>query len=359
MGMLTLLAACNGPVDPEPGRIDLDQDGVVASADCADDDPTVHPGAPEVPEDNVDQDCDGVDPLAARTYAGARADEGYGSRILVTAFGLVVGAPFRGEPGGAPDGRVYTGETATQEGGDGAMLGAALAGRGDGSVILGAPGIGAVRTLDGETLLAEDGLGGVLAARGDHWVASTAIGAVREDGARLDWDRRPDALALDEDATVWAGFARGDIALRAGDRTVSRASATDEAGFAFLLADVGADGEEDLVVGAPGAGFVYVLDPAALPASLAEATAIGPGAGRFGAALAVGADGVLYVGAPMAGESVAGAVYAVAEGSASERWTGDAPGDQLGFSLAAGRASLAMGAPGAADAVGSVRTVLP
>ena len=61
----------------------------------------------------------------------------------------------------------------------------------------------------------------------------------------------------------------------------------------------------------------------------------------------------------MAGADVTGAVYAVTGGVAEERWTGDFAGDQLGFALAYGRASLAMGAPGAAAESGAVRVVHP
>ncbi|MDP2307183.1 MAG: putative metal-binding motif-containing protein [Pseudomonadota bacterium] len=371
--MLTLFAACNGPDEVDPGKIgpdlDRDDDGIVAASDCDDADPSVFPGAAEVPEDGIDQDCDGWDPLAEGTARGGTADEGYGTRVLITPSGVVVGAPFFGDPGATADGRVYGGlpgggAAVSLLGEDGARAGAALALLADGTLLVGVPGTGGVRTLahgalPGEPVLSLEGAGGVLAARGASWVTSTATGAALDDGTRLDWDRRPDALALGADGAVWAGFARGDSALRTGDGAVARATPSDEAGFTLLLADVGADGTEELVVGAPGAGVVYLLDPTALPASLADATPVGPGTGRFGAALAVDAAGVLYVGAPMAGATVAGAVYAVVDGVPSVRWEGTDPGDQLGFSLAAGRASLVMGAPGAADSPGSVQIVVP
>lgn len=64
--MFTLLIACSGAphgtLDPPPGApVDADGDGVAADQDCDDADDTVFPGAPEVSQDGVDQDCDGVD----------------------------------------------------------------------------------------------------------------------------------------------------------------------------------------------------------------------------------------------------------------------------------------------------------
>jgi hypothetical protein len=46
---------------PEDPTLDLDDDGVVGPDDCDPDDPTVGAGSPEICEDGIDQDCDGLD----------------------------------------------------------------------------------------------------------------------------------------------------------------------------------------------------------------------------------------------------------------------------------------------------------
>jgi hypothetical protein len=48
---------------PAPGTpaVDADKDGTPASADCDDTNSKVYPGRPEVPNDDVDQDCNGTD----------------------------------------------------------------------------------------------------------------------------------------------------------------------------------------------------------------------------------------------------------------------------------------------------------
>ena len=52
---------------------DSDGDGVTADLDCDDADPLAYPGAPEVRDDGIDQDCNGFDLTIAITRAGYQA----------------------------------------------------------------------------------------------------------------------------------------------------------------------------------------------------------------------------------------------------------------------------------------------
>ena len=73
--VLLVLAPGLSGCEPEPVIGDLDGDGVPSDLDCDDSDATAFPGAMEVPDDGVDQDCDGID--AATCFYDGDGD-GYG-----------------------------------------------------------------------------------------------------------------------------------------------------------------------------------------------------------------------------------------------------------------------------------------
>jgi MYXO-CTERM domain-containing protein len=47
--------------NPEPEVMDVDGDGWSDNVDCDDEDPFTYPGAYDVPENGIDEDCDGFD----------------------------------------------------------------------------------------------------------------------------------------------------------------------------------------------------------------------------------------------------------------------------------------------------------
>jgi len=310
----------------------------------------------ERPGDGIDQDCDGVDatdsattPTEPRVLEGAAPDESFGLAVAWAGSRVVVGAPFAFENAG----RLVVEGSPPVEGAPGDRFGRYVATLDDGTVLAAAPGAGELRTADGAVLLT--GATGPLAARGDRWVAAVPGGAVWDDGTRIALPGTPSALLVLADGTLVAGFARGEPALRVGTTDLARPTSQDEAGFALAVADLDGNGAEELLVGAPGAGAVWVLDPAA-PSWEDALTAEG---GRFGAALAPGPRGSAYVGAPTQGPEVQGALWRV-DGRAPTRLdVGPTPDAGRGAALAWSGTRLAVGSPGRADAPGSVEVVDP
>lgn len=62
---------------------DDDADGYSVTLDCNDNDPSVHPGAPERRRDGIDQDCNGYD-LTIKVYHAVYAHDGGSLRLRVT-----------------------------------------------------------------------------------------------------------------------------------------------------------------------------------------------------------------------------------------------------------------------------------
>lgn len=359
MHLLAVLGvACRGPdrgpetKDPADDSGDTDRGG--DSSDTSGEDSTA---------DSTDTGEDsGLDSPGPR-WSGQSPDEGYGTAINQGASGVFVGAPAFAS-GGLASGRLYLEGKLYAEGAPGDRLGAALAACGDGTLLIGAPGVDTVRDIHNEPLWTDPGAGGALACRGDAWATGSRTGATRWSGAeptRVAWGAQPAALALLSDGRLVGGFPHGDVAVRVDDLVITRGAAADEAGYTVTVGDADGDGVEELLIGAPGAGRVYVLDPAHLPASLGEARSITAAGGRFGAALALPRPGLLFVGAPMAGGEVEGALWR-SEGLAAPTLdaTGQAAGDQLGFSLAVGAdGTLLVGAPGASTVPGAVEIHAP
>ena len=269
----------------------------------------------------------------------AGAGDAFGGSVSLSADGgaLAVGAP--GEDS-ARAGALHPGDPrwSAALAGDGAGdAGAAYvyrqgpAGRWRLEALVKAPRAGAGDVFGAAVSLSADGAALAVGAPGAGAADSAAVYAYRRDSAGR-----------------WRSEALVEPPGRAGDRF----------GASVALA---ADGDA-LAVGAPGAGaadsgavYAYRRDSAGRWRSEALVEPPGRAGDRFGASVALAADGdALAVGAPGAGATDSGAVYAYRRDSAG-RWRSEAlveppgrAGDRFGASvaLAADGDALAVGAPG-------------
>jgi hypothetical protein len=92
-GSSTVSVLRNAPPPPPPPDLDADDDNVQRPADCRDDDPTVFPGAFDVPGDGIDQDCVGGDAPVPRLRRTVAYKLGYGRAFTI--FSLLEVKPAR------------------------------------------------------------------------------------------------------------------------------------------------------------------------------------------------------------------------------------------------------------------------
>ena len=303
------------------------------------------------PFGTFDDSADGTDseetgtqpppPPVLEEVPGLVPDEGFGTSVALDAVALLVGAPFAG-------GRVY----AVDLFGDGTTevlledvptLGASVAGT-RARFVAGAPIAQQVIDETGSVVAGgEEALGLAVAVDGDDWVAAHGAGWLASEGRDEATSDRPSALVLDG-GTVVVGFAHGEkVAATSGGAPIARAAGVNEDGFAVAVLD----------------GAVVHGDPAGARVFVGEQVLTG--GGRFGAAIAVAdvtADGELdlVVGAPMDANG-AGSVtlYAGPDFEPGTHWEGDAAGANLGTSVAAISGVVVAGAPGASGSPGSVK----
>lgn len=123
-----------------------------------------------------------------------------------------------------------------------------------------------------------------------------------DDGTHVDRGFWGSALVEFDGGWVVSGSQGTPALMSESGVRLERLSPTDEAGASMVACDVDGDGSPELVLGAPGAGQIYIYGSLST-----EPLVLGPQTGRFGQSLACGSAG-LAIGAPTAQEGL-GVVY--------------------------------------------------
>lgn len=312
--------------------------------------------ADAIAESPSESSVDSRDSQALSRFTGERDDEGFGYSLVADAAGVVwVGAPF-GETG-----RVYSIDGADtivrmEEASFGA-LGTGLA-RTDAGVVAGAPlaEAQAGQLVGADGVLAQGQTGALLGGRIDALgaeIAATSRESVWLGTQELTLGERPGDLAFSADGALYVGLPRGEGGIATAAGRYPLGAAQEEVGAALCVADLDGDGLQELAVGAPGAGRVYLVPLIAGLPEVSSARTLELGSGRFGASLAC-APGELIVGAPTRGEEATGAVWALDAGRLASGELGDPigvgdPGSDLGAAVLWLDGAIWAGAPGASE----------